>query len=512
MIALSAVGLAAMSDARAQASTQYGLEWPGDGTVRRMLYWHNPFPIYDATYVFRVFPRSKAGFTHPHYYTTFFWGNDGTFIWDGGDANTYYGAHPYPVPASFGPAQWEISIYGRDITTGTEVEWNRWYTQVFRAWRVSSSETRHEFYWDWPDRSRVLTQTIVDPGWANRNPPTPAIVMGQTPDLNGASWGGYEGWEEFNGIIRGIQIYSGLLSLTDVESEIASPKSTSAGQNLIWYLNLDPRPSDVADKKGIGTAHNPSWDGSTALEWSSDGGSAPAPPVLSNVRASNVGTSSATINWATNEPADGQVEYGTTAAYGQTTPLNTSLVTAHAANLTGLASNTRYHFRVRSRDAGGSATTSADFTFTTRTTADTAAPVVAAVAATGLTSSGALIGWTTNEGATSQVEYGTTAAYGQSTAVDTALATTHAMSLSGLSAGTTYHYRVRSSDGAGNTATSADFTFTTTVTTAPVSSGGESGGGGALTRLELALLLLLMAAAGFTPLDSLSRKRMNKAQ
>jgi hypothetical protein len=43
--------------------------------------------------------------------------------------------------------------------------------------------------------------------------------------------------------------------------------STTAGQNLIWYLNLNPRPSDVTDKKGVGTPHNPSWDGTTALEW-----------------------------------------------------------------------------------------------------------------------------------------------------------------------------------------------------------------------------------------------------
>jgi hypothetical protein len=91
--------------------------------------------------------------------------------------------------------------------------------------------------------------------------------MGQAPDLNGKSWGGYPGWEEFNGIIRGIQIYSGLLSLADIQSEIDKPKSTLAGQNLIWYLNLNPRPSDVTDKKGTGTAHNPSWAGTTALEW-----------------------------------------------------------------------------------------------------------------------------------------------------------------------------------------------------------------------------------------------------
>lgn len=258
----------------AAASVSYGLEWPGDGAVRRMLYWHNPFPIYNATYIFKVYPRKKTSGTYK-YYTTFFWGNDGTFIWDGGSGNTYYGAHPYPIPAPGGPGQWEISVYSNDYVTGEEVDWDRWYTQVFRAWRQSSSTTHHEFYWDWPNTSRVITRTIVDPEWANQNPPTPAIVMGQAPNLNGASWGGYPGWEEFNGVIRGIQFYSGLLSLTDIQAEIAAPKSSQNGQNFIWYLNLDPRPSDVTDKKGIGTPHNPSWSGTTALEWSDSSGLPP---------------------------------------------------------------------------------------------------------------------------------------------------------------------------------------------------------------------------------------------
>jgi hypothetical protein len=272
LMALSFFGtlLSNVPDAKAQTSAQFGLEWPGDGAVRRMLYWHNPFPIYDATYVFKVYPRKKTS-GPTGYYTTFFWGNDGSFIWDGGSANTYYGAHPYPIPAPNGPGQWEISVYARDIVTGSEVDWDRWYTQVFRAWRVSSSETRHEFYWDWPDTSKLLTYTIVDSNWARQNPPRPAIVVGQAPDLNGASWGGYPGWEEFNGVIRGIQIYSGLLSLADLQAEISVPKSSAAGQNLIWYLNVDPRPSDVTDKKGVGNAHNPSWAGTTALEWSGSG-------------------------------------------------------------------------------------------------------------------------------------------------------------------------------------------------------------------------------------------------
>jgi len=248
-------------------SASYGLEWPGDGAVRRMLYWHNPFPIYDATYIFKVYPRKKTTGAY-RYYTTFFWGNDGSFGWDGGVANTYYGAHPYPLPAPGGPGQWEISVYSNDYVTGSEVQWGRWYTQAFRAWRESPSITHHEFYWDLPDLSKVIRKTIDDPNWAKKNPPTPSIVVGQAPDLNGASWGGYPGWEEFNGIIRGIQIYSGSLSVGDIQSEIAAPMSTTAGRNLIWYLNLNPRPSDVSDKKGIGSPHNPSWFGTTALEWS----------------------------------------------------------------------------------------------------------------------------------------------------------------------------------------------------------------------------------------------------
>jgi hypothetical protein len=274
----------------AVAAPLYGLEWPGDGAVPRMLYWHNPFPIYDATYIFKVYPRKK---TVPRdqtgYFTTFFWGNDGTYIWDNGSANTYYGAHPYPIPAPTGPGQWEISVASNDFVTGSEVQWDRWYTQAFRAWRESPSITHHEFYWDWPDTSKVISQTVTDPNWARQNPPTPAIFMGQGPNVNGVSWGGYPGWEEFNGIIRGIQIYSGFLTMADLQSEITAPKSSLAGQNLMWYLNLDPRPTDVTDKKGIGIAHNPLWSGNRSLEWT-DQGSPPdtTPPVApQNLRIIN---------------------------------------------------------------------------------------------------------------------------------------------------------------------------------------------------------------------------------
>jgi len=100
---------------------------------------------------------------------------------------------------------------------------------------------------------------------------------------------------------------------------------------------------------------------------------------------------------------------------------------------------------------------------TTPPAADTTPPTISAVQATSITSAGATITWTTNEPATSQVEYGTTTAYGAQTTLDTALVTGHSEPLSGLNPSTLYHYRVKSRDAADNLTTSGDFTFTTTA-------------------------------------------------
>src|SRR5207302_1565191 len=90
----------------------------------------------------------------------------------------------------------------------------------------------------------------------------------------------------------------------------------------------------------------------------------------------------------------------------------------------------------------------------------------------------ATIGWTTDEQSDSQVEYGTTIAYGATTTASRAMTTSHSQPLSGLTAGTLYHYRVKSRDAAGNLATSPDNTFTTTTTvdtTAPTISAVTAG-------------------------------------
>ncbi|NTW89628.1 MAG: hypothetical protein HGB37_01810 [Candidatus Moranbacteria bacterium] len=72
----------------------------------------------------------------------------------------------------------------------------------------------------------------------------------------------------------------------------------------------------------------------------------------------------------------------------------------------------------------------------------------------------AAVSWTTDEEANSFVEYGLTDTYGN-TASSVSMTMSHTLALSGLTAGTTYHYRVASTDASSNTATSEDATFTT---------------------------------------------------
>jgi hypothetical protein len=187
-------------------------------------------------------------------------------------------------------------------------------------------------------------------------------------------------------------------------------------------------------------------------------------PTITAVTATGITGTGATITWTTNEASNSQVEYGTTASYGSSTTLNSSMVTSHSQAISGLAANTTYHYRVRSADASGNLATSSDNTFTTT---DIAAPTITAVTATGITSTGATITWTTNEAGNSQVEYGTTTSYGSSTTLNSSMVTSHSQSLSGLAANTTYHYRVKSADASGNLATSSDYTFTTTDVAAP---------------------------------------------
>ncbi|MEN6627165.1 MAG: fibronectin type III domain-containing protein [Candidatus Sumerlaeia bacterium] len=108
------------------------------------------------------------------------------------------------------------------------------------------------------------------------------------------------------------------------------------------------------------------------------------------------------------------------------------------------------------------------------------APVISGTGAAPVGDVWAQVNWTTNQNATSVVEYGLTTSYG-STAGDSNSYTGHRVTLFSLTPSTTYHYRVRSTNSSSESTVSGDYTFTTGARTYGCETNvtGEPLGGGA---------------------------------
>jgi hypothetical protein len=103
--------------------------------------------------------------------------------------------------------------------------------------------------------------------------------------------------------------------------------------------------------------------------------------------------------------------------------------------------------------------------------------IIAGPTAQKITGNSVEITWTLSEGATGQIEYGTTTNYGTLSAFENSFTyATHIQTLSNLTPGTTYNYRVISRNQAGQEVKSENKTFTTTTgsTTSPAPDAGAN--------------------------------------
>src|SRR6266481_4558783 len=82
-------------------------------------------------------------------------------------------------------------------------------------------------------------------------------------------------------------------------------------------------------------------------------GNPPSTLVITNVQTGSVTTASSQVIWTTNVPANSSVDYGTTTAYGTSTPMDPGMVTSHQVTLSGLAAGTTYYYQVNSADSKG---------------------------------------------------------------------------------------------------------------------------------------------------------------
>jgi alpha-amylase len=87
-------------------------------------------------------------------------------------------------------------------------------------------------------------------------------------------------------------------------------------------------------------------------------------------------------------------------------------------------------------------------------------PTISSVTASNINSTSATITWTTDEASNTVVEYGTTQNYGL-TVSNASMVTSHSITLTGLTAGVTYYYQVKSTDAGGNTTVHSNHSFST---------------------------------------------------
>lgn len=197
-----------------------------------------------------------------------------------------------------------------------------------------------------------------------------------------------------------------------------------------------------------------------------------APAFTSGPSVTWATTNRALLQFTTDEPVSVEVRYAPVGSGAWTYRALLAPALSDWVMLTNLDAGASYEYELTARDVAGNATT-AGGTFDTAGSADVSAPVLSGIGAAPGAVGYAMVSWSSDEPATHEVLFGTSAAALDDTAFVEGYDDAHDVVLTNLSAGVTYYYRVRSVDAAGNVALSPVSSFT-----AAGGSGGGSGGGG----------------------------------
>lgn len=242
---------------------------------------------------------------------------------------------------------------------------------------------------------------------------TRAQTGSMTTSNNPLMVGGNSIWGEyFKGSLDDLRVYSVALSAAEVTNDMNTPVQSTEPDTIKPSV-----PTGLSGSAVSGSQINLSWSAST----------------------DNVGVTGYQI-----------IRNGVQIATSSTTTFGDATVN----------SGNSYTYVVKAYDAAGNVSDPSNEIIVTTPAPDTTQPVISAISSS-VTHNSATISWTTDELSDSQVEYGTTSAYGSSTTLDGSLVTSHSQNLSGLIASTTYHFRVKSKDSAGNMSVSSNLTFTT---------------------------------------------------
>jgi phosphodiesterase/alkaline phosphatase D-like protein len=187
-----------------------------------------------------------------------------------------------------------------------------------------------------------------------------------------------------------------------------------------------------------------------------------APVILSGPTVTGITESSATVEWTTDEQSTTVLDHGTKRAYELGHTEDADRVTTHVVTLTGLSGNRTYHFRIESTDESGNTVDSdpggtrqhnRDHKFKTLKAGDTDSPVFLEGPIVYAKARRATLLWRTDEAVNYELTYGTSASLDgpdAETREENHLRKRHSVSLARLVKGTSYFYRLRVRDRAGN--------------------------------------------------------------
>ncbi len=223
------------------------------------------------------------------------------------------------------------------------------------------------------------------------------------------------------------------------------------------YVDTTPSSAKYYYKVYSKDGANAQSSGTNAVSITPTGKWTSSPSLNSGPDVSSITTRKATITWSTSRSADSKIQYGTKSDdYGDVEPSNSSQVTSHSIQLTGLTPGTKYYYKAKWTDEDGNTGTSEEKSFSTEP-----APSVKDVSAKNIGLTSGIVQFTSTGASKVKIYYGTSTSFGGAKEISTSTSeTTYTAELTGLLDGTKYYYKINTfdSDGTEYEGTVLDFT------------------------------------------------------
>ncbi len=191
-----------------------------------------------------------------------------------------------------------------------------------------------------------------------------------------------------------------------------------------------------------------------------------APAVPTGLSASAVSSSQIDLTWTAGSGATSYTLYRSTSSGGTYSEIELGNVTSYS-NSTGLSAGTTYYYKIKAHNAGGDS----EFSSVASATTVVAAPAVpTGLSASAVSASQIDLTWTASSGATSYTLYRSTSSGGTYSEIELENVTSYSNN-TGLSAGTTYYYKIKAHNAGGDSELSGEVTATTVVAAPAVPTG-----------------------------------------